>query len=161
MCLSSYGMSFLILCIMIYQEVNNRAKRTNNCKEEIMTTEKTILIAALLFAATPASIALAEGDAAAGEKAFNKCKACHTVEQGGANRVGPNLHGVVGRKAGAVEGYSYSKPVKEADVTWNEESLDKYLTDPKGFIPGNKMAFPGVKSEDERENLIAFLKKNS
>jgi cytochrome c len=126
-----------------------------------MTTRKAILIAAMMFAATPVSNALAEGDAAAGEKAFNKCKACHTVEQGGANRVGPNLHGVVGRKAGAVDGFSYSKPVKEGDVTWTEENLDKYLADPKGFIPGNKMAFPGVKKDDERQDIIAYLKQNS
>jgi cytochrome c len=126
-----------------------------------MTTRKAILIAATMFAATPVSNALAEGDAAAGEKAFNKCKACHTVEQGGANRVGPNLHGVVGRKAGAVDGFSYSKPVKEGDVTWTEENLDKSLADPKGFIPGNKMAFPGVKKDDERQDIIAYLKQNS
>jgi len=126
-----------------------------------MMIQNAILIAALLLAATPASIASAQGDAAAGEKAFNKCKACHTVEQGGANRVGPNLHGVVGRKAGAVDAFSYSKPVKEGDVTWTEESLDKYLTDPKGFIPGNKMAFPGIKNEAERQNIIAYLKQNS
>jgi cytochrome c2 len=85
----------------------------------------------------------------------------HGRAGGGANRVGPNLHGVVGRKAGAVDGFSYSKPVKEGDVTWTEENLDKYLADPKGFIPGNKMAFPGVKKDDERQDIIAYLKQNS
>ena len=126
-----------------------------------MAMQKTILIAAALIAATPASTAFAQGDAAAGEKAFNKCKACHTIEQGGANRVGPNLHGVVGREAGAVQGFSYSKPIQETDVSWTEDNLDKYLADPKGFIPGNKMAFPGIKNEAERQNIIAYLKQNS
>ncbi|UEM03449.1 cytochrome c family protein [Skermanella mucosa] len=126
-----------------------------------MTIYKTLLAIAAALAMTPVSIASAQGDAAAGEKAFNKCKACHTIEQGGANRVGPNLHGVVGREAGAVQGFSYSKPIQETDVSWTEDNLDKYLADPKGFIPGNKMAFPGIKNESERQNIIAYLKQNS
>lgn len=126
-----------------------------------MTIYKTLLAIAAALAMTPVSIASAQGDAAAGEKAFNKCKACHTIEQGGANRVGPNLHGVVGREAGAVQGFSYSKPIQETDVSWTEDNLDKYLADPKGFIPGNKMAFPGIKNEAERQNIIAYLKQNS
>jgi cytochrome c len=157
-----FEMSFLMLrCAPIEVRIIAQHTTTTARGNDKMTIRKAILFAAVLFAATPVSIALAEGDAAAGEKAFNKCKACHTAEQGGANRVGPNLHGVVGRKAGTVDGYSYSKPVKEGDVTWTEDNLDKYLTDPKGFIPGNKMAFPGIKSEDERENIIAYLKQNS
>ena len=126
-----------------------------------MTIYKALLAIAAALAMTPVSIASAQGDAAAGEKAFNKCKACHTIEQGGANRVGPNLHGVVGREAGAVQGFSYSKPIQETDVSWTEDNLDKYLADPKGFIPGNKMAFPGIKNEAERQNIIAYLKQNS
>jgi cytochrome c len=157
-----FEMSFLMLrCAPIEVRIIEQHTTTTARGNDKMTIRKAILFAAVLFAATPVSIALAQGDAAAGEKAFNKCKACHTAEQGGANRVGPNLHGVVGRKAGAVDGYSYSKPVKEGDVTWTEDNLDKYLTDPKGFIPGNKMAFPGIKNEAERQNIIAYLKQNS
>lgn len=96
------------------------------------------------------------GDPAAGEKVFNQCKACHTV-QAGQNRVGPSLAGVVGRKAGAVEGFKYSDAMKNANVTWDAATLDKYLADPKGFIPGNKMIFPGLKTEADRANVIAYL----
>ncbi|AWK88676.1 c-type cytochrome [Azospirillum thermophilum] len=100
-------------------------------------------------------------DAAAGEKVFNQCKACHTIESGGPNRVGPNLHGVASRKAGSVEGFKYSDAMANSGITWSEETLDKYLADPKSTIPGNKMAFAGVKNEQARKDLIAFLKKNS
>lgn len=102
--------------------------------------------------------AQAEGDAAAGAKVFNQCKACHTLEAG-KNRVGPSLHGIVGRPAGAVEGFKYSDAMKNSGLTWTPENLDKYLADPKGFIPGNKMAFAGVKKPEDRQNVIAYLKK--
>lgn len=117
-----------------------------------------VLVATLpalaLFAGTAA--AQTGGDAAAGEKVFNQCKACHTV-QAGQNRVGPHLAGVVGRKAAAVEGFAYSDPMKKSDLTWTPENLDKYLADPKGFIPGNKMAFAGLKKPEDRANVIAYL----
>ncbi|MCW2239052.1 c-type cytochrome [Azospirillum canadense] len=112
-----------------------------------------------LIASFP-SVASAQ-DAEAGEKVFNQCKACHTIDAGGPNRVGPNLHGVVGRKSGSHEGFNYSDAMKKAEITWDEASLDKYLTDPKAAIPGNKMAFAGVKNEQARKDLIAYLKKNS
>ena len=97
-----------------------------------------------------------EGDAAAGEKAFAVCKACHTVEEG-KNRVGPSLHGVVGRKAGSIESFHYSDPVKKSDIVWTPENLDKWLTDPKAFIPGTKMSFAGIKDEKKRADIIAYL----
>ena len=99
-------------------------------------------------------------DAAAGEKVFNACKACHTLEAG-KNRVGPSLHGLIGRPAGSVEGFAYSPAMKNAGVTWTDENLAKYLADPKGFVAGNKMAFAGVKKEDDLKNLIAFLKQET
>ncbi|HYD32119.1 MAG TPA: cytochrome c family protein [Azospirillaceae bacterium] len=123
-----------------------------------------VAIAALLWGATAMAQQaepLPPGDPASGEKVFNQCKACHTIEQGGANRVGPNLHGVVGRKAGLVEGFNYSPAIKAANITWDEASLAAYLADPKGFIPGNKMAFAGLKQPQQRADVIAFLKKNS
>lgn len=101
-------------------------------------------------------VALADGDAEAGKKVFNKCKVCHTVEAG-QNKIGPSLAGVVGRVAGAVEDFKYSDAMKNSGVTWDEETLDKYLENPKEFIPGNKMAFAGLKKEDDRENVIAYL----
>jgi len=103
----------------------------------------------------------AEGDAAAGEKAFNTCKACHKVENGAGNGIGPNLHGVVGRKAGTAEGFQYSAALKDSGITWDEANLDAYLADPKAKVPGNKMAFAGVKNEKQRQDIVAYLKKQS
>lgn len=97
-----------------------------------------------------------DGDAAAGEKAFAVCKACHTVEAG-KNRVGPSLHAVVGRKAGSVESFKYSDAMKNADVVWTPENLDKYLTNPKEFVPGNKMIYAGLKDAKKRADIIAYL----
>jgi len=94
-------------------------------------------------------------DAANGESVFKKCKACHGLD--GKNKVGPALNGVVGRKAGAVDGFNYSDAMKNSGKTWDEASLDAYLADPKGNIPGNKMVFVGVKDEKDRKDLIAYL----
>ena len=105
-----------------------------------------------------AGAAQAEGDAAAGEKVFSKCKACHVIDKP-TNRVGPHLVGLFGREAGHVEGFKYSDAMKGSGLTWDEATLDKYLADPKGFIPKNKMAFAGLKNEQERANVIAYLKQ--
>lgn len=116
---------------------------------------------ALLAMAGLAGNALADGDAAKGEKVFAKCKACHMVGPDAKNRVGPTLNGIVGRTAGTAEGFKYSDAVmaKNAEgFVWTEENIDAYLADPKGFMPGNKMTFPGLKKEDDRENVIAYLK---
>ncbi|MFA5120575.1 cytochrome c family protein [Zavarzinia sp.] len=111
-----------------------------------------------LFTGLGAQAALA-GDAAKGAVVFKKCAVCHTVEAGGPNRVGPNLHGVVGRVAGTKEGFTYSKAMAGAGFTWDKEKLESYLTDPKTFVPGNKMAFVGLKNEEEREDVIAYLEE--
>lgn len=97
------------------------------------------------------------GDLDAGKKVFNKCRACHKVEEGAGHGVGPNLHGVFGREAAAAEGFNYSKALAETDIVWNVENLSKYLENPRSFIPGNKMAFPGIRSEEDRQNVIAYL----
>lgn len=113
---------------------------------------------ALAFAAAIGSgAALAEGDAAKGEKVFKKCKVCHSFDPG-KKKIGPHLKGVVGRKAGTVEGYKYSKAMAASDVIWDEANLDKYLTKPKAFMKGTKMSFAGLKKEDQRADLIAYLK---
>ncbi len=113
---------------------------------------------ALAFAAALGSgAAVAEGDAAKGEKVFKKCKTCHTFDPG-KKKIGPHLKGVVGRKAGAVEGYKYSKAMAAADITWDEASLDQFLTKPKKFLKGTKMSFAGLKKEAQRADLIAYLK---
>ncbi len=96
-------------------------------------------------------------DAEAGKTAFNKCRICHAVEAGRHSPVGPNLHGIFGRKSGTQEGFTYSEAMKEAGVVWNDETLAKYLADPKTFIPGNRMAFPGLKNAQEIADLLAYL----
>ncbi len=100
------------------------------------------------------------GDPAAGETVFAKCKACHMVGPDAKNRVGPILNGIVGRAAGSHEGYNYSKPMKEAGaggLVWTEPNLAEYLRDPRTFLKGNKMAFAGLKKDDDLEDVIAYL----
>ncbi len=93
-----------------------------------------------------------------GAKLFKRvCFTCHASEAG-KNKIGPSLFGVVGRKAGTVSGFAYSQAMKLSDITWNDETIDKYITDPKKFVPGNKMVYNGVKKEDERKEIIAYLK---
>ncbi len=94
-----------------------------------------------------------------GEAIFKKnCALCHTVEAG-KNKIGPSLAGIVGRKAGSVPGYTYSEANKNSGVTWDEKTLDTYLTDPRKFIPGTKMIFAGLKNPEDRKALIAYLKE--
>ena len=116
------------------------------------------LLAAAAFISLTAASAQADGDAVKGKKVFAKCMACHTTEAG-KNKVGPTLHGLFGRKAGSVEGFTYSDAMKNAGITWSDAELDKYLTNPKKDIPGNKMAFPGLPKPDDRANVIAYLKE--
>ena len=100
------------------------------------------------------------GDAAAGHQVFRKCQACHSIEPG-KNGLGPSLAGIVGEKAAAVPGYSFSPAMKASNLTWDAATLDAYLTDPQKVVPGNKMPFPGLKTERERSAVIAFLAANS
>ena len=96
-------------------------------------------------------------DAAAGEKVFAVCKACHQVGDTARNAVGPVLNGLFGRKAGSVEGYNYSEANKKSGITWSEEEFTKYIQDPKAVVPGTKMAFAGVKDPQKIKDLIAYL----
>jgi cytochrome c len=98
-------------------------------------------------------------DAAAGEKVFAKCKICHQIGEGAKNMVGPVLNGVVGRRAGTYEGYHYSDANKNSGITWDEATLKEYLKDPKAKVPGTKMVFPGLKSDEDIANVIAYLKQ--
>jgi cytochrome c len=116
-----------------------------------------IAAGALALASTAA---LAQGDAAQGETVFNKCKVCHAVDEP-QNKVGPHLVGVFGREAGSVEDFRYSDAMKESGVTWNEDTLSQYLADPRGYIKGNRMAFAGLKKEEEIADLLAYLKQAS
>ena len=120
-----------------------------------------VVLAFALAAATALMGAPAfAADAAKGKKVFNKCKACHSLAAG-KNKIGPTLHGVIGRQAGTVKKFRYSKAMKASGLTWSEENISKYLEKPKKFVPGNKMAFPGLRKEADRANVIAYIKKNA
>ena len=101
--------------------------------------------------------ALAAGDVANGEKVFNQCKVCHSIVEG-KNGVGPSLFRVVGRTSGSVAGYKYSDAMAKANIIWDEKNLDAYIKDPKAVVPGGKMPFAGLKKDQDREDVIAFLK---
>jgi cytochrome c len=119
-----------------------------------MRRPATFLILGLALAAPPAVAA----DPAAGKAVFNRCRICHTLEAGGRNGAGPNLHGLFGRKAGAVEHFTYSPALKDSGIVWDEATLARYLHDPKRLIPGTRMAFPGIENGKEVADLLAYLR---
>ncbi|MGG5820924.1 c-type cytochrome [Falsiroseomonas sp. HW251] len=100
-------------------------------------------------------------DVAAGQRVFNQCRACHVIENNGRNGVGPNLHGVVGRKAASIENFRYSanmRQLAEGGLTWDEATLRRYIANPKDLVPQGSMAFAGIRNEQQLNDLIAYLK---
>jgi len=117
-----------------------------------------LLLFALLALPPPA----AGADAEAGRRVFNQCRACHSIEAGGRNGVGPNLHGVLDRKAGSVEGFRYSAALRrkaEEGLVWTEDQLRAYLADPKGTVPGGSMTYVGLRNEAMLGDLLAYLRE--
>ncbi len=106
--------------------------------------------------AAPVTLAAATGDVKAGKKVFRKCKACHQVKEG-KNGAGPTLYQIVGAPAGQVEGFGYSKEMAESRLVWDIETLTAFIAKPKDVVPGTKMAFSGIKKEEDIANLIAYL----
>ena len=123
---------------------------------------RVLTVAAILCALAISSMASA-GDAANGEKVFKKCKACHTVEEGGKDRVGPNLWGVFGALLGTNRpDYKYSRGLRalgDEGKTWTDELMDTWITNPKQVVSRTKMIFPGLKKPVDREDVIAYLKQ--
>jgi cytochrome c len=118
---------------------------------------KAPLMALIAAATAVATTAHSEGDLKQGEAVYRKsCLICHAVEAG-TNKIGPSLHGIVGKKSASIEGFQYSPAMKGADKTWDAKTLDEYLTNPRDYIPNTKMVFPGLKAEDDRRNLITYL----
>jgi cytochrome c len=109
----------------------------------------------LILSATPS----AAQNAAAGEKDFVVCRACHQIGPGAKIAIGPVLNGVVGRKAGTYPGFQYSPANKDSGLVWTPEELDKYLTNPQAEVPHTKMTFPGLKDEQKRKDVIAYLQQ--
>lgn len=121
-----------------------------------------VKLASVAFAALLTVVALpatgqAAGDAEAGKTSFNRvCGACHSVAEG-QNKIGPSLHGVVGRPAAQVAGFNYSPAMRDSGKTWDEATLDAYLENPRAYVPGTRMILAGIRSEAERQNIIAYL----
>lgn len=118
------------------------------------------LLATACLLCLTAGIASAEGDAEKGEKVFRKCRACHAVGEGAENKVGPQLNGIVGREIAALEGFGYSDALTELAVekgAWTEEELAAFLEKPRDYAKGTKMSFAGLRKEDERADVIAYL----
>jgi cytochrome c len=118
-----------------------------------------LLIPALLAVSAVAPGARADGDPELGKRQFAPCTSCHTVEDGEPTKIGPNLHGVFGRKAGSKADFSYSEALKASGITWDAATIDTWITKPAALVPGTKMAFPGISNPAVRANVIAYLEQ--
>jgi len=126
-----------------------------------MVRAATLLLASALLLGT--ALPAAAQDAEAGKRVFNQCRACHTIDAGGRNGVGPNLHGILGRKAASVQGFNYSPAMKkkgEEGFIWTDENFRAYIANPREAIPGNRMTYPGLRNQQQMNDLIAYLKQN-
>ena len=104
---------------------------------------------------------LASADPAKGQIVFLQCRACHSLEAAGPNKVGPNLHGIMGRKGGLAPGFAYSEAMAGSAVVWSVEALDKFLLRPSDFMPGTRMVFVGLRKPEDRANVIAYIRQET
>jgi len=119
-----------------------------------------LVVGPSIFGLSVTAASAQSGDAARGQRVFNlQCKACHTLEKGGASTTGPNLHGVFGRKAGTASGFEFSDEMKKSGIVWDDATMADYNRDPKGKVPGTKMLFNGVKNAGQLADLVAYLKE--
>jgi cytochrome c len=112
---------------------------------------------ALALLASSTIVANAVGDAKAGAMVFKRCAVCHTNDKGGGDALGPNLYGIIGRKAATRAGFAYSGPLQKAGIVWNEANLTKWAAGPARMVPGTKMAFPGITSKKQQADVVAYL----
>lgn len=151
------------LFLMVINEVGNILVHPQMLEKNVIGIEAAEEEGAQTAAAEPAEEAvpieqlLAQADPAKGAQVAKKCAACHTFEQGGANKIGPNLHGVIGRDIASVSGFGYSNALAEKPGEWTFETLSQFVENPKGFAPGTKMAFAGIKKGSERADLLAYI----
>jgi cytochrome c len=141
----------LILLAACGQDGSGAADAPPTPVRVLSEAEKTALLAAL-----PAPYD--QADLENGRRVFARCRSCHTITEGGPNMTGPNLYGVFGRQAGGQVKYNYSSVLKSAGFVWDAEKLDHWLQNPRAFLPGNKMTFPGLPGEADRRDVIAYLK---
>ena len=131
-----------------YEVETNQVASNSNAKAE--TVEEKVDISTLM----------AMGDAVSGEKVFKKCAACHSIVEGGGNKIGPGLYNVVGRAVGGITDYKYSKSLISYDKEWTFEELNGFLIKPTSWIKGTKMAFAGLKKEEDRASVIKYMNQN-
>ena len=124
------------------------------------STESTAANTASAESSVDMSTFLAMGDIATGEKVFKKCKSCHSIKQGGGNKIGPALWNVMFRKVGGITDYKYSKALTSYGKEWSWEEMNGFLIKPSKWIPNNKMGFAGIKSEKDRSSVILYLNQN-
>ena len=119
-----------------------------------------IAAAVSVVLASSAAAQAQSGNPERGERIFNQqCKTCHTLEKGGASLIGPNLFGIFGQKAGAGQGFAHSEAMTKSGIVWDDKTVAEYLKDPKGRVPGTKMAHAGLKRQEQLDDVIAYLKK--
>lgn len=155
------------LFLMVINEVGNILVHPERLEENVIGIEAAEEGADTAAAAAPAEpevplpVLLAEADAAEGAKVARKCGACHTFEEGGANKIGPHLFGVLGRDIASVEGFGYSDALTEKPGEWTYEKIAHFIENPKEFAPGTKMAFAGVKDAEDRADLLLYLRQQN
>lgn len=120
---------------------------------------RSVIVLAIAAVSNAAAAAPSKADTLLGKRLFLRCTACHTMSSKAPGKVGPHLQGIVGRKAGSVAGFGYSPAMKGSSIVWNEATLDKWLQRPQAVVPGTTMAFAGLSKPEDRQALIAYLKK--
>ena len=155
---------FTLLALFIIGTVGNAVMEAPALEQSayvVEGVEETAAVASEAVAEEPLGVLLAAADVGKGEKVAKKCVSCHTFEQGGKNKIGPNLWSIIGRDRATVEGFGYSSALTDAGGGWGYEELDAYLKKPAEALPGNKMTFAGLRKAQDRANIIAFLRTQS